>query len=166
MKIVTDEEILVQKNDLIYLMHSGKQIPQSIIETFFGESCVVIDKNNKNDFVRFTLPSEISFLNSIEWILDYSSLKSLTAEELQRLEDVLAKRYTSIKEKYLAMSTEERKSKSFFISQIQSTEYQLLTIKDFKEHKHEPIKVANNSSHENIRKEPGIKQFLKSIFKK
>ena len=101
MKIVTDEEILVQKKDLISLLYDGSKMPQSIVETIFGEGCIVVDGSNKNDYVRFTLPSEIRYLNNIEWILDYSSLKSLTDEELKRLEDVLAKRHTSTKEKYL-----------------------------------------------------------------
>ena len=113
MKIVTDEEILVQKKDLVSLLYDDNQMPQSIVETIFGERYIVVDGNNKNDYIRFTLPSEISYLNNIEWILDYSSLKSLTDEELKRLEDVLAKRHTSIKEKYLAMSKEEKNSKKF-----------------------------------------------------
>ena len=85
MKIVTDEEILVQKKDLISLLYDGNQMPQSIVETIFGEGYIVVDGNNKNDYIRFTLPSEISYLNNIEWILDYSSLKSLTDEELLSL---------------------------------------------------------------------------------
>ena len=84
MKIVTDEEILVQKKDLISLLYDGSKMPQSIVETIFREGCIVVDGNNKNDYVRFTLPSEIRYLNNIEWILDYSSLKSLTDEELKR----------------------------------------------------------------------------------
>lgn len=100
MKIVTDEEILVQKKDLISLLYDGNQMPQSIVETIFEGGYIVVDGNNKNDFVRFTLPSEINYLNNIKWILDYSSLKSLTDEELKRLEDVFVKRHANVKEKY------------------------------------------------------------------
>lgn len=166
MKIVTDEEILVQKKDLISLLYDGSKMPQSIVETIFGEGYIVVDGNNKNDYVRFTLPSEIRYLNNIEWILDYSSLKSLTDEELKRLEDVLAKRHTSTKEKYLAMPEEEKNSKKFLAFQIRCAEYQILTIEDFKERKDDPIKVANDSTSEATKKESGIKQFIKSIFKK
>lgn len=166
MKIVTDEEILVQKKDLISLLYDGNQMPQSIVETIFEGGYIVVDGNNKNDFVRFTLPSEINYLNNIKWILDYSSLKSLTDEELKRLEDVFVKRHAKVKEKYLAMPEEEGERKKFFAFQIRSAEYQLLTIEDFKEHKDDPIKVVNDSTPEATKKESGIKQFIKSIFKK
>ena len=49
MKIVTDEEILVQKKDLVSLLYDGNQMPQSIVETIFGEGYIVVDGSNKNE---------------------------------------------------------------------------------------------------------------------
>lgn len=65
MKIITDDAVYVQKNDITYLNQylslSNLPIPSSIFEKVFGSNIIIIDNSNGYKFIKFDKPKEIEF---------------------------------------------------------------------------------------------------------
>ena len=57
MKIITDDAIYIQKNDITYLNQylslNKLLIPTSIFEKVFGSNIVIIDNSNRYEFIKF-----------------------------------------------------------------------------------------------------------------
>ena len=85
MKILKDNKIYVQKNDMAYLNSSGLDIPASIYMKVYGKGITIIDNSNRYEFIEFTDPKEIEFFQGLDWIVDYDKVKDLTEEELLQL---------------------------------------------------------------------------------
>ena len=75
MKIVTNEAIYVQKNDLVFLNQTDIPIPASIFMKAFGKGATIINYNNRFDFVKFEDSKEIEFFKNMDFILDYDLVK-------------------------------------------------------------------------------------------
>lgn len=52
MKIVREDAIYVQKNDIAYLTHMEEAIPASIFTKVFGGGVVIIDDSNRYEFIK------------------------------------------------------------------------------------------------------------------
>lgn len=85
MKILKDNKLYVQKNDMAYLNSSGLSIPVSIFLKVFGHGITIIDNSNRYEFIEFTDPKEIEFFQGQDWIVDYDTVKDLTEEEILQL---------------------------------------------------------------------------------
>lgn len=93
MKILKDNKIYVQKNDMAYLNSTDLPIPTSIFLKVFGHGITIIDNSNRYEFVEFTDPKEVEFFQGLDWIVDYNEVKNLTEEELLQLgQDVAAEK--------------------------------------------------------------------------
>ena len=80
-----DQEVVyVQKGDMMYVMHSCESIPAAFMEDFFSD-IVIINGDNRNEFIRFTDPDEIKFFKEQDWIVDYRELRNLSEAELMDL---------------------------------------------------------------------------------
>lgn len=90
MKILKDNKIYVQKNDMAYLNSSGLSIPASIFLKVFGHGINIIDNSNRYEFIEFTDPKEIEFFQGQDWIVDYDAVKDLTEEEILQLGQAVA----------------------------------------------------------------------------
>ncbi len=85
MKIINrenDQEVVyVQKSDMMYVTHNCTSFPAALMDDFFSD-IVIINGDNRDEFVRFTDPSEVEFFKKQDWIIDYLSFKDLTEEEI------------------------------------------------------------------------------------
>ena len=70
MKIITDNAVYVQKNDIAYLYSSDLEMPVSVFMKVFGKGDTIIDDSNRYDFVKFEDESEIVFFKGLDWIID------------------------------------------------------------------------------------------------
>ena len=91
MKILKDNKIYVQKNDMAYLNSSELDIPASIYMKVYGKGITIIDNSNRYEFIEFTDPKEIEFFQGLDWIVDYDEVKDLTEEELTKIRNEVSK---------------------------------------------------------------------------
>ena len=89
MKVITDNEALVQLNDLLFLQSSDLAIPSSIILKVFRSGITVIDDTNRYDFVRFTEAEDIEYFRQLDWMIDYGKVKNMSEEELENLLSIM-----------------------------------------------------------------------------
>lgn len=98
------EKLYIQQEDLMNLCDTTR-IPQSIYDIY--KFSLIYCKSNK-DFIEYTNPKDIEYLNSIDWILDYREYSLKSIEELT----ILAKHYeikiNELANTYNDMSRKER----------------------------------------------------------
>lgn len=109
MKIITDNAVYVQKNDIAYLNQTDLAIPASIFMKVFGSGIVIIDDSNRYEFVEFDAPEEIEFFKGIDWMIDYNEVKDLSEEETITLGQSIAEEKNSIAQRFNSLTLEERK---------------------------------------------------------
>lgn len=178
MKILTKDGIYVQKNDIAYLTQSDKSIPESIFLTVFGQgSYTIIDDSNRYEFVKFTSTEEIEYLNALNWIVDYNSLKDLSTEELENKFNELADKRRALADKYNNMSIEEKMKNIELVDECENLRYMMLNINDINLFKHgrlsmtlpkgveRPTLDIENEQVEG-RKAKGFQKVIKRVFKK
>lgn len=102
------EKAYVQLNDIMELIQTNNPIPASIIDKVFGREMIIVDDENRDNFVEFDDPTEIEFLRSIEWIIDYKKYRDLTKDELELLIKENIKDSNEIATKYNTLSYEEK----------------------------------------------------------
>lgn len=112
MKIITENSIYIQRNDIVHLCNSmvGKEgeIPNSIIDKIYGHGIVFIGDSNRHEFVEFKEQEEIDFFNSRDWIIDYNTVKTLKETELVDLAWHFTQQKQEIANKYNDLNANER----------------------------------------------------------
>lgn len=66
MKIITEEAVYIQKNDIEHLYLVELPIPSSIFIKVFGNGVITINDDNRYDFIRFSGEKEIEFFKSLD----------------------------------------------------------------------------------------------------
>ena len=185
MKILKDNKMYVQKNDMAYLNSSGLNIPASIFMKVFGRGITIIDNSNRYEFIEFSKPEDIEFFKGIDWIVDYDEVKGLTEEQLIELGQSVSDEKKQKIDQYNKMP-EEKKKEAYerTIMDLELMDYKMHTISDIIMLKRghlsfrfpkgvEPIPATTSESleefvevKENPKQETGVKKFIKSIFRK
>ncbi len=169
MKIMTDDAVYVQKNDLAYLNQTDLPIPASIFMKVFGSGVVIINNSNKYEFVKFDAPLEIEYFKGIDWMIDYNEVKDLSEEETIALGQSIAEEKNRIAQKFNSMSLKERNRNMDLVFQCELLDFKLCSLRDILFFKQGHIKMElpemENISTE-IVQEKGIKKLIKTIFDK
>ena len=169
MKIMTDDAVYVQKNDLAYLNQTDLPIPASIFMKVFGSGVVIINNSNKYEFVKFDAPLEIEYFKGIDWMIDYNEVKDLSEEETIALGQSIAEEKNRIAQKFNSMSLKERNRNMDLVFQCELLDFKLCSLRDILFFKQGHIKMElpemENLSTE-IAQEKGIKKLIKTIFDK
>ena len=61
MKIITNDAVYVQKNDMGFLNQTDLLIPVSVFLKVFGNGITIIDDSNRFEFIKFEDKEEIEF---------------------------------------------------------------------------------------------------------
>ena len=110
MKIITDKEVYVQKNDIAYLNQTDLPILASVLTKLLDKGIIIIDNSNRYEFVKFDKPEEIEYFKKLDWIVDYNEVKDLTEEEILSLAQSIHQERETIAHKYNSMKPEEREN--------------------------------------------------------
>lgn len=141
MKIITENAIYVQLNDIAYLNQTDLEIPVSIFMKVFGGNTVIIDDSNRYEFVKFNLSKEIEFFKGIDWILDYNEVKDLSEEEIIKLGQSIAKEKNSIAHKFNSMKPKKQKDNMNMVSQCELLDFKMYSLRDVLLFKQGHIKI-------------------------
>lgn len=169
MKIITDNAVYVQKNDIAYLLQTNLEIPAAIFTQVFERGITIIDDSNRYEFVRFTTPEVIDFFRNIHWIIDYNEIKDLSEKEILALGQSIAQEQNTIASRFNSMSSQEKQANSNLVSQCELFGYKIYALRDFLWFKqgHLQMKLPKGiDMPTDYVQEKGVKRFIKTIFNK
>lgn len=169
MKIITDNAIYVQKNDIVYLNQTDLAIPASIFIKVFGNDIVIINDSNRYEFVKFEAPEEIEFFKGIDWIINYNQVKDLSEEETIALGQSFAKEKNNIAQRFNSMVPEERKDNMNMVSQCEFLDFKMYSLRDILWFKQGHIKMELPEGVDlpvGFEQKKGIRKLIKTIFNK
>lgn len=166
MKIITENKVYVQKNDIAYLNRTDMPIPASIFMKVFGQGVVIIDDRNRYEFVEFTEPEEIKFFKKQDWIIDYNEVKDLSETELIELGQNMTKKSNEIVEKYNSMTQKERRKNREMVVLYELLWYKIHSLKDLLLYKKGKLKMTmpTEVSQTVIERKNNIPRLIRSIF--
>ena len=122
MKIITDNAVYVQKNDIAYLNSADFAIPISVFMKVFGKGITIIDDSNRYDFVKFEDESDREFFKGLDWIIDYNEVKNLSEEQIVGLLNNIGDAQQKVVITFNSMSEEERRAHSDMVTQCELLE--------------------------------------------
>ncbi|MBQ6486518.1 hypothetical protein IJI76_02205 [Candidatus Saccharibacteria bacterium] len=111
MKIVQEETAYIQKQDAIQIIHmerANASLMAQIVE-FSGGHFYCNGGEDRFEFMKVGGEDVIRWLNSQEWILDYSEVKDMTEKEAVELGQSLADKKNNLARKFNNMNKAERK---------------------------------------------------------
>lgn len=113
MKIFNKEDdkevVYVALNDLGMLTRSDLPIPACIFTQVFSKPLIINDQN-RWEFIRFTDPIAIAFFKNADWIVDYKFYRHMTEEELISHGQAISDEMNNIASKFNAYPENERKN--------------------------------------------------------
>jgi hypothetical protein len=110
MKVFKENSVYVQINDLVKLLTLSDGVPDTILKKIHTEEEIIIDDNNRFDFIKFDLPEEVFFFKRQDWIIDYDNFNSLSDEVLEKIAHQFFINSESIVNRFNSLSKEEQDS--------------------------------------------------------
>ena len=130
MKIITNDSVYVQKNDIAYLNSSDLPIPASIYMKVFGNGLTIIDDSNRYDFVKFDEESEIEYFKGLDWMINYNEVKDLREDEIIKLAESIGEEREQIATTFNSMAEEERKQHTDMVTKCDLLEFKFYSLRD------------------------------------
>jgi len=170
MKIIANDTVYVQNNDIVFLNHTDLPIPASIIIKVFGCGLTIVDDSNRYEFVKFDEESEIDFFRSLDWIIDYDLIKKLSEEQIIELIQNVTIQRNNIVKTFNAMNSEERRKNIHMVEECERLDFKINSLRDmlfFKKGQLNIILPEGINYPEGYKKveENGFKRLLKKIRK-
>lgn len=166
MKIITDNCVYVQMNDIMFLNQTDLSIPVSIFLKVFNDDVVIINDRNRYDFVKFDDALEIEFFRNLDFIVDYNSVKDLSEEEIIDMGQKVANKKNSIAKTYNAMTSSIREENMHLVYECERLDYKMYSLRDVLWFRQGRLKFNLPSEIIGEKKEKGIKKLLRKIKKK
>lgn len=150
MKIITNDAVYVQMNDIAYLNSLDLPIPASIYMKAFGMGGItIINDMNRYDFIKFEEKSEIQYFKDIDWMIDYNEVKDLSEDEIIKLAEKIGGELESVATAFNSMSEEERRQHIDMAEKCDSLGFKFCSLRDFLWFKqgHIPMKLPKCVNH-------------------
>ncbi len=169
MKIITENAVYVQKNDIAYLTHTDLPIPASIFTKVFGNDIAIIDDSNRYEFEKFEDAREINFFKKLDWIVDYNLVKDLSDDEIIKMGQSVAQLKNQIAQKFNSMSEGEREKHLDMVTQCELLDFKIYSLRDILWYKQGHLKMTLPVSFDNQeefvrRNEKGKQKLIRKIF--
>lgn len=101
MKILNEDKLYIQKEDLLIIKEEYINVPD-FVEDALKENI------NDNDYIEITNEGQIGYINLIKWIIDFNAYKDITTDEYNKLyQDYLMKLSKIEQEIGLGINTNE-----------------------------------------------------------
>lgn len=166
MKIITNDAVYVQKNDIGFLNQTDLLIPVSVFLKVFGNGITIIDDSNRFEFIKFEDKEEIEFFQGLDFIVDYNLLKDLSEDEIMKLGQEVAFEKNNIAKKYNSLSGRDRANNMYMVSECEKLDFKMYSIRDILWYKQGYIKFDMPIDLNVQKEEKGFKKLLRKIKKK
>lgn len=131
MKIITNDAVYVQKNDISYLnSFDDIAIPASIYMKVYGNGTVYVNDSNRYEFVKFEEKTEIEFFKGLDWMVDYNEVKDLSEQETIELLESIRKEQNTIATEFNSMSEEEKRNNFVMMMQSEQLAFKYYSLRD------------------------------------
>lgn len=131
MKILTETGIYIQMQDLYYLEATNLKIPMTIFSKSFGSNLVFQDNMSKYKFIKFTRISDVDFLNQLNFLIDYNTLKTLTDKELNIYLNKIKEKRDVIIKRINSMNKWEKMKNQKIIDERNDLDYKINSLYDY-----------------------------------
>lgn len=167
MKIITNEKVYVQRNDISTLLHFSNTLPNEVVNEVFSD-VFICTLNNRHEFMEFSNPNTIEYFKKLDYILDYDEVKDLSVEDLNKLYLSVDKEISNLLIEFENLSTEEQEKKyAYYVNIINLKNYKLSSINDYTLYKKGKLKIKMPAATKmSISKEEKTKKRIRSIFNK
>ena len=135
------EKVYVQMNDIMELTQSNIPIPASIVDKVFGREMLIVNDDNRDDFIEFDNKKEVEFFKSLDWIVDYKKYRDLSKEELEIIMEETLNQSNEIANKYNNLSFDEKEKNIGLVNKFNFLNLKLQGLKQIlfiKEGKYKP----------------------------
>lgn len=177
MKVVRDDVVYVQLNDLGFLFNQNFELPIIVFEKVFGgkNGALIVTDSNRYDFMEFQGKEFVDYFTSQSinsFMLDYDKLKNLTMAELMDYGQRLSERRNERANYFNSLSQEERKENMDIVFECEQLMFKMHSLADYVHYRNGNLEIPfldgikNSESEENIEEKKGIKQKIKSLFGK
>lgn len=126
MKIIRDNIIYVQLEDINYIVNRNIGCPKKIIKETLSQGYIAIDYDNMYDFVFFKDKEIIDFINKTSFILDYDELNMKSIKELNVMINNYLEEKKSLLDKFNSMTKYEKKEDT--LNNINDLEYKFYQV--------------------------------------
>lgn len=106
------EVVYVQKYDMMFVTHNCETMPAALLNDFFSD-IVIINGDNRFEFVRFTDPAEVEFFRDQDWIIDYADYKDLSEEEIMEKGRGVVDELNAVAQEYNESKSEKRRAELY-----------------------------------------------------
>ena len=130
MKIITENAIYVQKNDIAYLNSTDLEIPATVYTTAFQDNINIIDNSNRFEYVKFESENDIEFFKKLDWIIDYNEIKDLAEEELMAIGQNASNERNNLAKKFNKMTIEEQGINKDIVTRCDLLMYKMMSLRD------------------------------------
>lgn len=166
MKIIREDKVYVQKNDLVHLNMVDTPLPAIILYKITQGGAFIVGDFNRHEYESFPQQEVIEFFRRATWILDYDEIKDLTNHELDLYGEEIVDERNAIAALYNGLSNEEKQKNQSMVTQCELLEYKAMALREFQTMKRAK-KVKIPEELEQLKKPQNkVKQFIKSILKK
>ena len=172
MKIVLENKVYVQLNDLAHMMKflNGRSVPVSVFDKVFGEVFVCTD-SNRYDFVEFNTQEEIDFFKDLEYSVDYMECKDLTDKELIAKGQSIADELNALADKFNSLTEEEKANSTSLVDRHGLLEFKMYSVRDVIFYKQGKLKMkmpkevteVKTKEVTEVKKENGLKKLINKI---
>jgi hypothetical protein len=129
MKVVTEENnkeiIYIQMNDLAFLNSTDEPIPASIYLKAFGQGTMLINDDNRFDYLEFISPKDVEYLKALDFIVNYNEYSDLSLEDIENEGIKTSNKINEIANKYNAMNTNDKIKNSKLLSEYEKLKFLL-----------------------------------------
>lgn len=166
MKIMREDKVYVQKEDIARLNMSDAPIPAIIYYKVLENGAFIVGDFNRHEYEEFTQHEAIEFFRKATWILDYDEVKDLSFHELDLLGEEIVDERNAIAALYNGLSNEEKERNQSMVTQCELLEFKAMALREYQTMKrNNKVKLPKEVAQTETPKK-GIKQFIKTIFKK
>lgn len=177
MKVVRDDVVYVQLNDLGFLINNDFGLPRIVFEKIFSgkNNVFIVNNSNRYDFMKFKGRDFVDYFASESinfWMLNYDEIKDLTMEELidygQKLSELRNEKVV-----YFNNLSEEGKEKNMnIVFECDLLMFKIYSLADYVYYRSGNLEIPfldeikKSDEGETVEEKKGIKQKLKSLFGK
>lgn len=167
MKIITENCVYVQKNDLAYLQSSSLPIPAFVLLAIVKDGFCV-NNVNRWEFIKLEGENFIDYFKGLDWIADYNEIKDMDEKELISCGQSYADRRRDIALELSQMCESERRKRKDLPVEFELLGYQSAFLKDFILFKKGLIRMAlpDGIKRPTMEAKPGLKSFIISMLAK
>lgn len=171
MKVFKDNSLYVQLDDLNFLFHQNISMPRTVIEKVFSGKMgtFIVTDSNRYDFIRFDDEEAINYFYSLNWIINYDSVKDLTMNELMEMGQKLSVLRNERASYFNGLSDLEKENNMELVEECEFLMFKIYSLADYIHYFNGELKIPfldeiNKSvKHEEV---GGIKKMIKKFFKR